>query len=320
MSTPPPHWTTRAYPAAYRREYAAEISDLILRVTAEEGRRAGALEQAAVLGHALRLRTGLDSARPGGRLLARLLPLAIPTAATLSLTLLVLWRVPPLPWDGERAYTPLAYAPWLAVLGCALAGRWPAARIAAGAALLGAVVSVPLVRWTDGTEGLAENRSTLAGLALVAVLVLLAPPDLPPTTSSARRTMALIALALGVPLLVGSLTVFQADSGPSATTDARPDPLRLLFFFTPLVLAVPAALAMARARFGPLLAALLMTASVLAFVPVGRLQQVPYAGGGLLARLTFLTGALTLTAYATRTIRNRRRGLNGPAGEGARVR
>ncbi|MFJ3304680.1 hypothetical protein ACIPSA_16445 [Streptomyces sp. NPDC086549] len=307
MSTPPPHWTTRVYPAAHRRVYAAEISDFIARVTADEGRRAGALEQAAVLGHALRLRTGLDSARPGGRLLARLLPVVVPVAAALSLTLLVVRWIPALPWDGERAYTPLAYAPWLVVLGCALAGRWTAARTAAGAALLGAVMSLPLVRWTDGAEGLAQNRATLVGLALAALLVLAAPPDLPPATGAARRTMALIALALGVPLLVGSVTVFQAVSGPHTTTDARADPLRLFLFLTPLVLALPAALAMARARFGPLLAALLIGGSVLAFVPVGWLGEFPYAAGGLLAEVVFLTGVLALAGYAVRAVRDRRR-------------
>ncbi|MFI1728968.1 hypothetical protein ACH40E_06955 [Streptomyces acidicola] len=306
MSMPAPHWTTRAYPTAYRREYAAEVSDLLSQVTADQGRLAGVLEQAAVLGHALRLRTGTDSARPGGRFLAGLLPLAVPVAASLCLTLLVVQQLPSLSWDGERAYTPLAYVPWLAVLGCALAGRWAAARIAAGAALLGSAVSLPLVRWSDGTEGLAQNQATLAGLALAALLVLAAPPDLPPTTTGARRTMALIALALGVPLLAGSVTVFQALAGPDVTADARPDPLRLLFFFTPLVLSVPAALAVARARFGPALAALLIAGSVLAFVPVGWLGEVPYGTGNLWARMTGATGVLALLVYAVLRIRERR--------------
>ncbi|MEV6588184.1 hypothetical protein [Streptomyces acidicola] len=306
MSMPAPHWTTRAYPTAYRREYAAEVSDLLSQVTADRGRLAGVLEQAAVLGHALRLRTGMDSARPGGRFLAGLLPLVVPVAASLCLTLLVVQQLPSLSWDGERAYTPLAYVPWLAVLGCALAGRWAAARIAAGAALLGAAVSLPLVRWTDGAEGLAQNQATLAGLALAALLVLAAPPDLPPTSGGARRTMALIVLALGVPLLAGSVTVFEVVSGPYATADARPDPLRLLFFFTPLVLAVPAALAIARARFGPALAALLIAGSVLAFVPVGWLGEVPYGTGNLWARMTGATGVLALVVFAVLRIRERR--------------
>lgn len=306
MSTPSPHWTTRAYPPGYRSKYAFEISDLISCVTADEGRLAGALEKAAVLGHALRLRTGLNSARPGGRFLAGLVPLAVPVAAVLSLTLLVVWRVPPLSWDGARVYAPLAYLPWLAVLGCALAGRWAAARIAAGAALLGAAVSLPLVRWTGGAEGLTQNRGTLVALALTAVLVLAAPPDLPPTSGRARRAMALIALALGAPLLAGSVTVFQAASGPWATTDARPDPLRLLFTFAPWVLAVPAALAIARSRRAPALAALLIVGSVLSLVPPGFLAPVPYDTGGLLAEAVLGTGILALAVYAVRNTRERR--------------
>lgn len=309
MSTPVPHWTTRVYPPDYRRTYAAEISDLIACVRADEGRLAGALEMVAVLGHALRLRTGLNSARPGGRFLAGLLPLTVPVAAALSLTLLVVWRIPLLPWDGAHAYTPLAYVPWLAVLGFALAGRWATARIAAGAALFGAAVSLPLVSWTDGAEGLVQNRSTLIGLALAAVLVLAAPPDLPPATRGARQKMALITLALGVPLLVGSVTAFQAASGPGTTTSARPDPLHLLFFFTPLVLAVPAALAVARARYAPALAAALIVAPVLALLPPGFLASVPYDTGGLLADGVFGTGVIALAAYVVRSTRERRRAV-----------
>ncbi|MDX3076517.1 hypothetical protein [Streptomyces sp. MI02-7b] len=309
MTTSPPHWTTRAYPPAYRRAYAAEISGHIARVTSDRGRRAGTLEGAAILGHALRMRTGLDSARPGGRLLAALPAFVVPVAASLCLTLLVVWRIPPLPWDGERACTPLAYVPWPAVLGCALAGRWASARVAAGAALLGAVASWPLVRWTDGAEGLAQNRTTLAGLALAALLVLLAPPDLPPVTSRARRAMALVALALGVPMLVGAVTVFDTVSGPYTTTEARADPLLLFVCFTPLVLAVPAALAMSRTRYGLALAALLIAGSVLSFVPVGWLAEVPYAAGGLLAQEVFGTGALALVVHAVRDTRERRRAV-----------
>lgn len=311
MSAPAPHWTTRVYPAAYRREYAAEISAVIANVTANEGRRAGALEKAGVLGHALRLRTGLDSSRPGGRFAAGLLPFVIPVAAALSLTLLTVWRIIPLPWDGRRSYTPLAYGPWLVVLGCALAGRWVATRAAAVLALLGAAVSLPLARWTDGPAGLAENLPTAVGLGAAALVVLAAPPDLPPTGGAARRAMALIAFALGAPMLVGSVMVFQAVSGAYTVTDARVDPMHLFTYLMPVVLAVPAAVAMSRSRYGAALAALLIVGSVLVFLPTGLLAEVPFAAGGVLAEVVFGTGILALALYAVRGIRERRRAAAG---------
>ncbi|MFE3738564.1 hypothetical protein [Streptomyces sp. NPDC059134] len=308
MSTPPrkQHWTIRLYPPAHRRQYGDEITGLIAQVRADEGRRASVLEQAAVLAHALRLRTGTGSAQPVGRLLARLAPLVIPVASVLSLTLLAVWAIPPLPWDGPRAYTPSAYAAWPVVLVCALAGRWTAARIAAACALGSALLSLPLASWTAAAEGQEQNRATLIGLALAALLVLATPPDLPPTAAGARRTMALIALALGAPLLVGSVTVFEAATGPYTSTEARADPLRLLFFFGPLVLAFPVAMAMARSRAGVFLAALLTAGAVFLVSPLGLPVEFPYGSGGMVASMAFLTGTGAMVRYTVRKNRRHR--------------
>ncbi|MFF0221780.1 hypothetical protein [Streptomyces sp. NPDC004629] len=309
MSTPPQHWTARLYPPARRHEFADEVSTAIAQVEAERGRWAGTVERAAVVGHALRLRTRLDSARPGGRLLAAAAPAVIAVSAALSASLLVVWQLPPLPWDGEPGYTPAAYAPWIAVLICALAARWTAARISAGLALLGALLSLPLVYWTDGADGLAQNRNALVGLALAALFVLAVPPDLPPVGPRARRTMALSALAMGVPMVAGSITVFETLASPDEFVDARADPFHLLFFFTPLVFAIPLALAVARSRYAPALAALLLGAAVFGFAPtIAPVIEIPYGTRGLWAQASFATGLIALIAYCVRAVRERRRG------------
>ncbi|WUD70812.1 hypothetical protein OG937_03525 [Streptomyces sp. NBC_00510] len=283
------------YPAAYRGQHGAEIAATLEDVTSGVGRLEALRETAAVAGHALRMRTGLDSARPAGRVLAALIPCIVAVAASLSAALLAVWPLDPLPWDGERTYTPLAYAPWPVVLGCLLAGRWAWARIAVGAALAGAGLSVPVAYWSGGPAGLAQNLPTVIGLALASAAVLAAPPDLPPADARARRAGALIALALGVPMVVGSVTVFQALAGPGVTESGRADPMHLFTLFAPLVLAFPAAFGLARVRHGALCAAVLVVAPLFVLLyPYGVAAAVPYASGMLWAKTASLTGAAAL--------------------------
>ncbi|MEU4096358.1 hypothetical protein [Streptomyces sp. NPDC026673] len=285
----------RLYPAAYRRQHGAEIAATLEDVTDGAGGLGALRETAAVAGHALRMRTGLGSARPAGRLLAGLIPYVVAVAASASAALLVVWPLPALPWDGERTYTPLAYVPWLAVLGCVLAGRWVWARIAAFAALIGAGVSVPAAYWSGGSSGLSQNAPTLFGLALAAAAVLAAPPDLPPADPRARRVTALTALALGVPMVVGSVTVFEAlAGGPGLTEPARPEPMHLFALFAPLVLAFPTAVGLARLRYGAFLALALGAASFSLLLYPFPLPPAPYATNGHLSWIGTMTGAAAL--------------------------
>lgn len=299
------------YPAAYRRRRGSEIAATLEDVTAGAGRWQALRETAAVAGHALRMRTGLDSARPAGRAMAGLVPYVVAVAASLAAALLAVWPLDPLPWDGERTYTPLAYAPWPVALGCLLAGRWAWARIAAGAALLGAGVSVPLAHWSGGPAGLSQNLPTVLGLAFAAAVVLAAPPDLPPVGAHGRRTAALVALALGVPMLVGSLTVFRALVDVGVTEPVRADPMRLLAFFAPLVLAFPAAWGLARLRYGAVCAAVLVAAPMVALLYHHDLMaSVPYDSGNLWAEAAILTGVAALVirlGLRLRSARERRR-------------
>lgn len=285
----------RLYPAAYRRQHGAEIAATLEDVTDGVGRWGVLRETAAVAGHALRMRTGLGSARPAGRLLAGLIPYVVAVAASASAALLAVWPLAALPWDGERTYTPAAYVPWLAVLGCVLAGRWVWARIAAAAALIGAGVSVPAAYWSGGSSGLSENAPTLLGLALAAAAVLAAPPDLPPADTRARRATALTALALGVPMIVGAVTVFEVAGGPGVVTEsARPAPMHLLALFAPLVLAFPAAAGLARLRYGAFLAVALGAVSFGLLLYPDFLPEAPYATMGHLSWTGTMTGAAAL--------------------------
>ncbi|GAA2984649.1 MULTISPECIES: hypothetical protein [Streptomyces] len=109
--SPRPGGVVRLYPAAYRRQHGAEIAATLADIADAEGRWGVRRETAAVAGHALRMRTGLGSARPAGRALAGLTPYVVAVAASLSAALLVVWPLEPQAWDGERTYTPLAYAP-----------------------------------------------------------------------------------------------------------------------------------------------------------------------------------------------------------------
>ncbi|MFB7294129.1 hypothetical protein [Actinacidiphila glaucinigra] len=305
------HPVIALYPAAYRRRHGAEIAATLEDAGAGAGRLEALRETAAVAGHALRMRAGLGSARPAGRAVAGLVPYVVAVAASLAAALLVVWPLDPLPWDGERTYTPLAYAPWPVALGCLLAGRWAWARIAAGAALLGAGVSVPLAHWSGGPAGLSQNLPTVLGLALAAAVVLAAPPDLPPVGTRGRRSAALIALALGVPMVAGSLTVFQALADVGVTEPGRADPMHLFAFFTPLVLAFPAAWGLARLRYGAVCAGTLIAATLV--VPLyhdGLLASVPYGSGSLWAEAAVLTGFAALVirlGLRLRSARERRR-------------
>ncbi|MDJ1640032.1 hypothetical protein [Streptomyces pakalii] len=288
-------WVTRLYPSAYRELHGAEVATTLADI-ADGGSRFGAVrEAAAVAGHALRMRAGVDSARPAGRGLAGLTVYAVALAASLSAALLAVSLVEPLDWDGERSYAPLAYVPWLLVLALLLSGRWTWARTAVGVAVGGAVLSVPVAYWSGGPSGVSENLPTVLGLVAAAVVVLAASPDLPPTGTRARRNTALASLALGVPMLVGSLTTFQALAGPGVTESARPDPVRLFLTVAPLVLAPPAAVGLARCRFGAAFAAVVVIGGAFAYVfPHAFLTVVPYDSGRLNALVTALAGTAAL--------------------------
>ncbi|MFJ5836569.1 hypothetical protein ACIQGO_07310 [Streptomyces shenzhenensis] len=303
MSDMATHWTTRLYPGTYRRAFAQEVSAVIADVEAERGRWAGALEKSAVIGHALRLRTRLDSARPAGRLLARAVPVLVAVTAPLSLSLLIAWCAASRPHADRLMYAPAAYAPWCAVLFFTLIARWTAARLGAGLALLGALVSLPLVRGLYGAEGFAQEWKTLVGLAVAALLVLLAPPDLPPVGNGARWTVALVGLALAVPLTAAAVMTF---GGPQEEYLVQFDPRDTYLSIVPQILVLPTAIAVARSRRAVASALALMAALPLAFALSVQLTELQRGAFPWWALSSSAAGLLALPLYGARMLQRRR--------------
>jgi hypothetical protein len=66
----------RLYPAAYRAAYGREILDVHREMTMDLPRVARLRADADLVAHALRVRSGLDSASPGGRFFALTAPFA----------------------------------------------------------------------------------------------------------------------------------------------------------------------------------------------------------------------------------------------------
>ncbi|MEO3977878.1 hypothetical protein [Streptomyces sp. CAU 1734] len=174
------------YPPGYRAAYGEEIADTYREMTAGLARGTRLREGADLAGHALRVRLGLGSADPLGRLVASAAPFALAAAAVNEGVRLTHWStslvVSPSPaWISMRALDgPDVLGLLFSLLVCAgaivaLTGRW-----AAGAA--GAVCGIA------GTGVLALSSESLFGdrlavpvAALLTVAVILAcPPDLRP--------------------------------------------------------------------------------------------------------------------------------------------
>ncbi|MER6720663.1 hypothetical protein [Streptomyces halstedii] len=93
---------------------------------------------------------------------------------------------------------------------------------------------------------------------------------------------------------MASTTVFQALAGPGIVESARPEPVRVLLLFAPLVLAFPAALGLARSRHGGAVAAVVIVAACALIYEYGLLASVPYGAGMLIGKVGFLTGLAAL--------------------------
>ncbi|RKE22994.1 hypothetical protein [Streptomyces sp. TLI_171] len=187
------------YPPGYRAAHGDEIVDALAEAVQHADRRTALREWAVLAAHALRLRTGLGSSDPAGRILAGAAPFLLAGGAALSavhlLTALLLHQphsgVGPAAWDAARA------APWVLGLLCAGAGRWTAAR---------ALVLVGLVlRCGFAVVASFHFGSSLAPYlvwlwAACGVLVLLAPPDAVELTRRDRSRLVATAVAVALPM------------------------------------------------------------------------------------------------------------------------
>ncbi|KOV60509.1 hypothetical protein [Streptomyces sp. MMG1121] len=289
----------RLYPADFRRVFGDEIAESYREATEGAGRTARLREASDVVAHALRLRLGVGSAYPGGRLFAAVAPFALAATAAyaafnLISTLGDMYAI------GDPAFlAPLVYTMngcyLLALLGAvvALGGRFVPGALCALAGMVGASVCfvAPLGLWSDLPQPFAFASFLLAPV-LVAALPLACPPDLRPARR-VRSAAGIVALVIWALLLLAAVVVID------------PSGLGLVFcwrYGVPML----AALALAgRPAFARIRTAGRFTCAAVPFLVTGY-----YAGVVHNEELLPLLGALAVTAV---TLRLRRGGDSGTA-------
>ncbi|MEV8094257.1 hypothetical protein [Kitasatospora sp. NPDC085879] len=292
----------RLYPAAYRAGRGPELAAVYADTTAGAGRLAAARELAGIAGYGLRLRTGLTSAAPGGRLLAVAAPLVLAAGAGTALPDLLL-PVLSNPWrhglDTQMLLFVLIAAGQFAAAVAGLAGRWTLARFLVLPAVLGALgvaylrIAQMLSPAFPGSSfgAVVWLGSTLLPPLIWSVFVLAAPPDLLPR-ASARRGFGAAALAVGALVLYSGSGLFMHGSSE-------------MFLVVPLVSAGLMALGLAAAARGHHLP----VAVVLALLPgmVGEnLGRMYVMFGDLQASVLVLVAAVGFVASVALLIRRGR--------------
>ncbi|NYV72894.1 hypothetical protein [Streptomyces sp. UH6] len=200
------------YPQRFRRAFGYEMAEAYREATAGAGRRARFGEAADVVAHALRMRLGLTSTRPGGRLLAVAAPFALAvTAAYAAFNLhesTSNWYVMGAGGGGMPLVTPLNGCYLLTLIGAviALAGPYLAGALCSVAGTLGSSVVFLHPAWPTASDLRWDFAAFLITPVLAAALPLLCPPDLRPAPR-ARNRAGVLAVAVWAVLLVGVLTV-----------------------------------------------------------------------------------------------------------------
>ncbi|MEU6231523.1 hypothetical protein [Kitasatospora sp. NPDC047058] len=208
------------YPAGYRAAHGAEIVAVFAESVHGADRRTVRREWASLASHALRLRTRLSSRDPAGRFLAGAAPFLLAGGAGLAAVHLLLGLFLPDQFGEEghpavRAVVGAAQTgPWILALLCAVLGRWGAAR---ALVLLGAVIRTGAAAAFFVHPGWAFFQYLpLAGFwLLLAVPLVLAPPDGVDLSRSGRAGTAATALALALPMGATAVLWPWPDDGPA---------------------------------------------------------------------------------------------------------
>ncbi|MEU5162700.1 hypothetical protein AB0G74_24250 [Streptomyces sp. NPDC020875] len=205
----------RLYPSGFRDAYGDEVAAVYHEMTAGAGRVERGREAFGLVVHALRLRAGLGSGRPAGRLCGAAAPLVLAASAAyagLELADLAAYATavraegrPPAFFAGDMARAAAAAALVVSAV-LALAGRWAAGRLwaAAAQALCGVLVLA-----VDGAtpDGIATGGAGLLAAALLAAC----PPEVFPV-----RRARLLAGAAGAAVWL-PLTALALDRLPVST-------------------------------------------------------------------------------------------------------
>ncbi|MFE7122171.1 hypothetical protein ACFU99_42755 [Streptomyces sp. NPDC057654] len=207
----------RLYPAGFRHAFGDEIAESYREATEGAGRWARLREAAGIATHAVRLRLGLGSAHPGGRLSAAIAPFALAaTAAYAAFNLIESvgnWYVMRAAGTGGPVVSlvnllNVCYV--LALFGAvaALAGHYLPGALCAAAGAVGSSVSFLIPLRHMGIDLRWELVGFLLAPILIAALPLACPPDQRPArrASGAAGTLALLVWAA---LLVGAVAVID---------------------------------------------------------------------------------------------------------------
>ncbi|GAA0393449.1 hypothetical protein [Streptomyces luteireticuli] len=205
------------YPAGFRRAFGDEIAESYREATEGAGRRARLREAADIAAHAVRLRLGLGSAHPGGRLFAAVAPFALAATATYAAFNLIgsvgdwyVMRAAGTP-DRVSAFMTLMNGCYLLTLigaVVALAGRHLPGVLCAVAGAAGSSVTFFYPIWRMPPDLRWELVGFLLAPVLVAALPLACPPDLRPARR-VRGAAGMVAVVVWAVLLVGAVVVID---------------------------------------------------------------------------------------------------------------
>ncbi|MFD7031415.1 hypothetical protein ACFWAR_25650 [Streptomyces sp. NPDC059917] len=290
------------YPARFRRAFGDEVAEAYREATEGAGPRARFRESADVVAHALRLRLGIGSALPGGRLLAGAAPFALATTAAYAVFNLLgdagdwyALRTAGTVGGAGPLLTPMNGAYLLTAIGAvlALAVRYVPGVLCTIAGTAASSASFLYPAWRMPPDLRWELVGFLLAPVLIAALPLACPPDLRPArrvrSSGAALTLTAQCALLGVALVLL-------------------DPFGSLFVL-PWRMGVP-------------LAAALALAGRRAFAGIRGTAELAFAAGPLLVTLYFsgwvdtekmltVVGALAATAVVLRVRRGRGSGTAG---------
>lgn len=291
----------RLYPAGFRHAFGEEIADSYREATEGMGRHARLREAADVVAHALRLRLGIGSAHPGGRLLAAVAPFGLAaTGAYAAFDLIggtADWYVMGAPGHGGPLVTPMNACYLLSLLGAlvALAGWYRSGVLCSIAGAAGSSVAFLQPIWGLPFDLRWQLVGYLVTPVAVAVLPLLCPPDLRPLRR-VRSTAGVFALVMWAVLLVAAVTVI--------------DPLGIGLLL-PWRLGIPVAAALLLA--GRRAFARIRTTTQLIGAAVPFIVILYFSGWAVSKEILAAVGAVTVTAVAMRLRRGGKSDTVNPA-------
>ncbi|MER5866777.1 hypothetical protein [Kitasatospora sp. NPDC002040] len=211
------------YPAGYRAAHGEEITAVFADAVEHADRRTALREWAALAAHALRLRTRLSSRDPGGRITAGAAPFLLAGGAALALVQLLTGLLTRSSvGTATAAVDAVQTVPWVLALLCVALRRQGAARALVLVALA-ARIGVAAVAQVHPAAGFARATELFGLWVVLAVLVLIAPPDAVDTSRRGRSWTMASAVTIALPL--STVAVLWIGAWPEDYADVLFTPL-----------------------------------------------------------------------------------------------